>query len=539
MHSETDLEQVNGEFSHLQPERDDNEILDTRDYAAIFNSNADFEDKNYEAKHFEDELMDEGLEYSEENLVDDLNLKDQYELPDVPVEKGGFVDDMGFPENDHSHYASLFEGPEVRTKEYLKQKDFPCDQHILTNRTGYKVYDLLKSYRHKDRKAVKARRENRMELWNQNNEIFKAEPLKNGPIFSDPDVPIKYPVNLLHLIPGKSLKLNMIELLKFPEDEHAASKTKLTMKSYFGKLYGDVSCKIKGNNTDKITLKGSRIRDCLKTIVYQHAAYQPKGAVDVVEIQYWLSNEEVFEPVYVQLDIKHKQQPVLFDYKGTRTVENMVTVILKTFIRNKCLGDLLHSIREFYPKIKIIVADDSPDKFHEIAKTLTDTYKADYYIMPEYKGWNSGRNLVLSQASTEYVLWVDDDFQFTKHTDLRLFLKFLEENPYYDLVAGQVDNKDMSKTWGMFNRLIYDDSDKCVIHTQGVIHDKDRDLDPKNKKFVCRSVDMTINFWMGRTLSLRNVGYDNEFERFAHKEFFVDGRGKLAIAQCSKPTVQR
>ena len=48
---------------------------------------------------------------------------------------------------------------------------------------------------------------------------------------------------------------------------------------------------------------------------------------------------------------------------------------------------------------------------------------------------------------------------------------------------------------------------------------------------------MTINFWMARTLSIRRIGFDNEFTRFAHKEIFVDGRGKLAIAQCSFPKV--
>ena len=225
MYSDEDFDSMNDEEEEkhiFQPDREDNELLDTRDLGSIF--------KNDPNRNFEEELeTEEGLEYDES---DDLHFKDQYELPDIPTDQGGFVDTMEFPEHDHSHAASLFEGPEVHTADYLKQKDFPCDRQILTNRTGYKVYDLIKAYRHKDRKAVKARRDNRMDLWKQNTEIFKADPIKNGPIFADPDVPIKYPVNSIHVIPGKSLKLDMIEVLKFPEDEHLASKTKLVLKTY-------------------------------------------------------------------------------------------------------------------------------------------------------------------------------------------------------------------------------------------------------------------------------------------------------------------
>merc|ERR1712050_297644 len=38
---------------------------------------------------------------------------------------------------------------------------------------------------------------------------------------------------------------------------------------------------------------------------------------------------------------------------------------------------------------------------------------------------------------------------------------------------------------------------------------------------------------MARTLSLRRVGFDGLFKRISHKEFFLDGLGRLKIAQCS------
>ena len=50
---------------------------------------------------------------------------------------------------------------------------------------------------------------------------------------------------------------------------------------------------------------------------------------------------------------------------------------------------------------------------------------------------------------------------------------------------------------------------------------------------TCVLADVIQNFYMARTLSLRAVGFDGLFKRISHKEFFLDGLGRLKIAQCS------
>ena len=42
------------------------------------------------------------------------------------------------------------------------------------------------------------------------------------------------------------------------------------------------------------------------------------------------------------------------------------------------------------------------------------------------KGWFAGRNLAVSQVTTKYVLWVDDDFIFTSSTKLEKLVDVLE-----------------------------------------------------------------------------------------------------------------
>ena len=49
------------------------------------------------------------------------------------------------------------------------------------------------------------------------------------------------------------------------------------------------------------------------------------------------------------------------------------------------------------------------------------------------QGWFAGRNLAVSQVTTKYVLWVDDDFIFTARTRLERLVDVLERTPL-DLV---------------------------------------------------------------------------------------------------------
>lgn len=50
------------------------------------------------------------------------------------------------------------------------------------------------------------------------------------------------------------------------------------------------------------------------------------------------------------------------------------------------------------------------------------------------QGWFAGRNLAVSQVTTKYLLWVDDDFIFTADTKLEKLVEVLESTTL-DLVG--------------------------------------------------------------------------------------------------------
>lgn len=64
------------------------------------------------------------------------------------------------------------------------------------------------------------------------------------------------------------------------------------------------------------------------------------------------------------------------------------------------------------------------------------------YTLPQ--GWFAGRNLAVSQVTTKYVLWVDDDFVFTARTRLERLVDVLERTPL-DLVGEDLQDAEWEK----------------------------------------------------------------------------------------------
>lgn len=190
------------------------------------------------------------------------------------------------------------------------------------------------------------------------------------------------------------------------------------------------------------------------------------------------------------------------------TVEQKVTLSIKTFERPMCVQKLIKSIRKYYPAIRIIVVDDS--KNPELIDGI------DHYTMPFYSGSSAGRNLGLSKVETEYIVTLDDDFLFTTTTKLEEWVKILD-NTDIDLVSGNVDARRFEGLIDLSNR-------KCrLIHgSRGV-------------EGGLKLYDVVLQFWMGRTKIIQSLGgWDNDFKTQDHKIFFARHLGKLKIAHCPK-----
>jgi glycosyltransferase involved in cell wall biosynthesis len=95
-----------------------------------------------------------------------------------------------------------------------------------------------------------------------------------------------------------------------------------------------------------------------------------------------------------------------------------VTVLIKTFERPDCLRRLVASIRRFYPRIPILVVDDSREPLDLVREGVTR------YLHEPYNSLSSGRNFGLRHVETPYVLVIDDDMVFGRKTDIGRMLRY-------------------------------------------------------------------------------------------------------------------
>ncbi|KAG8566460.1 hypothetical protein GDO81_013260 [Engystomops pustulosus] len=142
------------------------------------------------------------------------------------------------------------------------------------------------------------------------------------------------------------------------------------------------------------------------------------------------------------------------------------------------------------------------------------------------QGWFAGRNLALSQVTTKYFLWVDDDFLFTNDTKIEKLLDVLEATDL-DLVGGKVD-----KNYFSFKLVLEDGGEDgdCLHWRSGGYH-----TIPGIPQCVLTSG--VVNFFLAHTNQVQSVGFDPKLSRVAHTEFFIDALGRLRIGSCNHVSV--
>ncbi|XP_059494693.1 beta-1,4 N-acetylgalactosaminyltransferase 2-like isoform X2 [Stegostoma tigrinum] len=215
--------------------------------------------------------------------------------------------------------------------------------------------------------------------------------------------------------------------------------------------------------------------------------------------------------------IRQPPMPRLFDPGPDNDINSLVTITTKTFLRYHKLRVLIDSIRRFYPNMTIIIADDS-----EVPEKIEGPH-IEQYFMPFAKGWFAGRNLAASQVTTKYLLWVDEDFLFTKATKVEKLVEVLE-NTDLDVVGASVNgNRFQFKLW--YEKGNDDDGD-CLFSKPGSFY-------ALNGFPNCHLTSVVVNFFLAKTSKILSVGFDPQLARVAHPEFFIDGLGRLLVGSCS------
>jgi len=189
-----------------------------------------------------------------------------------------------------------------------------------------------------------------------------------------------------------------------------------------------------------------------------------------------------------------------------RSLDDRVTVLVKTFERPAILRRLIASIRRRYPSLPIIVVDDSREP--------TRLPHVETIVLPHDSGVSAGRQAGLDRVRTPFVVVVDDDFVFLPDTALAPAVAKLVRNPSIDILGGQlVDLPQLRFRRPPLGQIFATDAQPLAPIGSSI-----------DGMLVC---DKVANFYVARTERLRLVGWDAQLRRIDHADFFTRALGVL------------
>ncbi|XP_040009086.1 beta-1,4 N-acetylgalactosaminyltransferase 1a isoform X2 [Xiphias gladius] len=323
-------------------------------------------------------------------------------------------------------------------------------------------------------------------------------------IVAEANSPLQYPIQGVEVRPLKTIIIPGLGLKEETKSNHMVYLTAAIGTFDVAAMVDNVS--VKGEGEKHIILSSphlSALNRQLQFVTYTNTVFNPKTA-DTVDF----ATEG--HHAFFTIKVGHGTVPKLYNsgYQTEYNISALVTIATKTFLRYDKLKNLIDSIRQYYPTITIVIADDN-----EHPQPVTGPH-IEHYIMPFRKGWFAGRNLAVSQVITKYVLWVDDDFIFTANTKLEKMVDILEKTTL-DLVAGAV--REVTGYTATYRHIISveegGEEGDCLHIRNGYHHIIEGFPN-------CVVADAVINFFMARTEKVQQVGFNPRLARSAHLEFY-------------------
>jgi len=207
-----------------------------------------------------------------------------------------------------------------------------------------------------------------------------------------------------------------------------------------------------------------------------------------------------------------------------------VTIIIKTLDRCDCLINLLDSIFKKYPKIRVLVGDDSEISSKEKILSKFNQYNLQYYNLEKDCGLSAGRNFLLNKIQTKYFVLADDDFVFDQKTNLERAVQILEEKKL-DIIGGYIRNykivkSNLDKLFVLIQKILKYELPTNYIGTlkmEGNTFYADYTVH-SFPEFA--ETDLVLNFFLAKTERIKEIhGWDPKLKLQEHTEFFY--RAKL------------
>ena len=191
-----------------------------------------------------------------------------------------------------------------------------------------------------------------------------------------------------------------------------------------------------------------------------------------------------------------------------KRLDQDVTFIVKTLMRPNCLKRLLASVRKYYPTVRILVADDSPNPYPDVSKP----FGAEHFPLDYDTGASYGYNYCIDRVGTPFFLLLEDDYVFTLDTAIERFVPLMA---LFDCLGGEVDKPkfEMRQAYEMFfemDETSHTASGLPILKT----HRVPLAVGPTR-------ADVVLNFFCGRTELFQQVRFDDAQKVYRHLDLFL------------------
>ena len=208
-------------------------------------------------------------------------------------------------------------------------------------------------------------------------------------------------------------------------------------------------------------------------------------------------------------------------------LQKLLTVTVKTMDRMHKVVELVSSLRQFYPRVPVMVSNDG-----EAAFSIDEGIKRgnfEYVPLKFDVGLSAARNLMLQRTKSPLVMILDDDFEFGVDSDVGYLVHQLVTHKVAIVAASSPE--DQSAHGIEYAGLL----DHEIATKTLSIKTGDRGGLPNSS---CTLVDIVPNIFVARTLVLRDLGWDEELKLGEHEEFFLRARRRsVRIATCRSVTL--
>lgn len=258
-----------------------------------------------------------------------------------------------------------------------------------------------------------------------------------------------------------------------------------------------VNLRVNFGSVTPTTCGGSNIANlnhCLSRV-----KYKPDSEHGFAELTIETDNGETLIPIY--------------------NLHALLTITIKTMDRMHKVIELVSSLRQFYPNIPVVVANDGLDAFNIPPGNKRGF---EYFPLSYDTGLSASRNIMIKKVETPLVMILDDDFVFTADSDLGYLVNQLMLQKL-DVIAATSPSDRNQHGLDYVGILNLEDDELHLI--QG-----DRGVIPNS---TCKRVDLVPNIFIARGSKLKMVPWDPTLKLGEHEDWFVRAKEVgLQVATC-------